>query len=43
MEGILSFSGPDLFRDRMGGSYTAVATLRSTNFPMQERVAFELR
>jgi hypothetical protein len=25
------------------GSYTAVATLRSTNFPMQERVAFELR
>ena len=25
------------------GSYVAVATLRSTNFPMQERVAFELR
>jgi len=25
------------------GSYVAVATLRSTNFPMQERVTFELR
>ena len=25
------------------GSYVAVATLRSTNFPVQERVAFELR
>ena len=25
------------------GSYVAVATLRSTNFPEQERVAFELR
>ena len=25
------------------GSYVAVATLRSTNFPMTERVAFELR
>jgi hypothetical protein len=25
------------------GSYVAVATLRSSNFPMQERVAFELR
>ena len=25
------------------GSYVAVATLRSTNFPMRERVAFELR
>jgi hypothetical protein len=25
------------------GSYVAVATLRSTNYPVQERVAFELR
>ena len=25
------------------GSYVAVATLRSTNFPVQERVAFELQ
>jgi hypothetical protein len=25
------------------GSYVAVATLRSSNFPVQERVAFELR
>ena len=25
------------------GSYVAVATLRSTNFPVEERVAFELR
>jgi hypothetical protein len=25
------------------GSYVAVATLRSANFPMQERVAFEMR
>jgi hypothetical protein len=25
------------------GSYTAVATLRSSNYPVQERVAFELR
>jgi hypothetical protein len=25
------------------GSYVAVGTLRSTNFPVQERVAFELR
>ena len=25
------------------GSYVAVATLRSTNFPVQERVSFELR
>jgi len=25
------------------GSYVAVATLRSTNFPVQERVAFDLR
>ena len=25
------------------GSYTAVATLRSTNYPVQERVPFELR
>ena len=25
------------------GSYVAVATLRSTNFPMQERAAFEVR
>lgn len=25
------------------GSYVAVATLRSTNFPVQERVAFEMR
>ena len=25
------------------GSYVAVATLRSTNFPMQERIAFELK
>ena len=25
------------------GSYVAVATLRSTNFPMQERVSFEIR
>jgi intracellular proteinase inhibitor BsuPI len=25
------------------GSYVAVATLRSTNFPLQERIAFEVR
>jgi hypothetical protein len=25
------------------GSYVAVATLRSTNFPVQERATFELR
>ena len=25
------------------GSYVAVATLRSTNFPVQERISFELR
>jgi hypothetical protein len=25
------------------GSYVAVATLRSSNYPVQERVAFELR
>jgi hypothetical protein len=26
-----------------GGSYVAVATLRSSNYPLQERVAFQLR
>jgi hypothetical protein len=25
------------------GSYVAIATLRSSNYPVQERVAFELR